>query len=105
MRRRVALAVSPRLLSDTLSRALARHKDIEVVVCDPADVDAGGFDVILVGGTDVEVEMAEPVVVIRLPDADESGIGSVTTERGRQRVPLADVAGVLEVLERLTADG
>ncbi len=81
-RRRVAVAVAPRLLGDALSRVLAREGRDVVVMESPCVIDLEAlpqderhFDVALVSGSVPESLDAD--VVIQLPDTPSVGIARV----------------------------
>lgn len=101
-RRRLAIAVLPRLLSDLLSRALARE-DRDVVVVD-AQLPAGRedtrrhrpFDIALV--SDHEHDLAASVV-IRLADASPPGVAHV----GGESVTFGGVEGLVALIDRYAA--
>ena len=85
----VALAVVPKLLSDTLTRALAAL-DVEVVdgsACTHADV-------VLVSG----LPAVPARVVIVLPGEADAGLGTVLAAGRRERVVLDSPAAVVAVV-------
>lgn len=101
-RRRLAIAVVPRLLGDLLSRALARD-DRDVVVVDaqrPADREdhqrQRHFDIALV--SDHEPDLAASVV-IRLADAPPPGVAHV----GGTSVPIRGLEGLVALVDRCAA--
>lgn len=95
--RRVAIAVDPRLLADTLSCALARD-GVEIVNCADGSAALGSFDLAVVT-SDRPPGLSAHVVVV-LPAADGDGLGSVTTPHGTKPTRLDDLATVLETLHR-----
>ena len=95
------IAVRPRLLSDTLVRALTRP-DLDVVL--EPDAAAGGlYDVAVVMGDMPHGISAD--VVIRLPEDSESQSGSITTMSGTEPASVVDLAGLLETLNRFLRTG
>jgi len=90
-RRRLAIAVEPRLFSDALSRVLSRE-DRDVVVLD-GDEAEGHFDIALVGTEETELEAS---VVIRLPEAPALGTARV----GGRSVPLDDLGSLVALVQR-----
>lgn len=104
-RRRVAIAVVPRLLGDALSRVLAREgRDIVVVQTERViDLEAltdeeRHFDVALVSET--LPESFEADVVIRLPDTPSVGLARV----GGKPVPITGVDDLVALVEGATID-
>ena len=93
--RRVAISVQPRLLADTLRRALERP-DVDVVVVGHEDPLA--VDIAIITGDLPDRVTAD--VVVRIPDAAQAGKGSITTPSGRESAVLNDLAAVLEALDR-----
>ncbi len=99
VRRRVAIAVNPKLLGDALSRALAKD-ELEIVVLGE-EPGAGGSrhaDVLIVSHEPPEDVDAE--VVIHLPDDNSGGIGLVTTPESSERVAMGDLASVTAAVDR-----
>jgi hypothetical protein len=91
-RHTVGLSVVPKLLSDTLERALvARGLDVVVlrrgVAVDCAVVDASG------------PRWIRARVVVRLPAPDDACLGSVTAGGHRQQVLLDSLTAVLAVID------
>ena len=96
-RLRLALKVTPRLLGDTLARAL-RAEGVEVVVVSEGDADPANFDVAVVtDGTPCDIDAP---LVIWLPSERGQGVGSVQ-HRGHPKVrtPLTDVGSILAALD------
>ncbi len=88
---RVAVAVSPRLLGDTLAVAL-RAAGLTVVVVPETATDVGPFDLAVVNGP----SHVDADVFVRLPDADDEGLGSVRRAGApEERVALADLRSVI----------
>ena len=99
--RRVIIAVRPRLLEDTLVRALARP-DIEVVV--QPDVSTGSqYDVAVV--MDDLPDGVTAQVVIRLPQDTAAEQGSITPPRGTEPASVVDLAGLLQALDDFLRPG
>ena len=98
--RRVVIAVEPRLLADTLVRALERPDVHVVVTLDPpsTEIPAQAFDVAVV--TDDLPVGVSAEVVLRLSGAAGMADGSVTTVEGTQPAALGDLIGLLETLNR-----
>jgi hypothetical protein len=101
MRRRVVIAVSPRLLGDTLSRALDRD-ELEIVVVTEKGSESfrGHADVLIVSEPEPAGLAAE--VVIHLPQGSELAV--VDAPRGSERVPIHDLAALLATVQRYTGD-
>lgn len=99
--RRIMVAVNPRLLADTLVRALARP-DVEVVL-DPEDDRAGTYDLAVVSSALPPAITAE--VVVTLPDPAAGTQGSITTVEGTEPAVLGDLASLLEALNRFLRPG
>lgn len=102
-RRRLAIAVAPRLLGEALSRVLAREdRDVVVVLSEQAaggSQEPGGtgrFDIALVSHDGQSLPAS---VVIRLPDSPLLGTASV----GSECVPINDLAGLVALVERCSA--
>jgi hypothetical protein len=94
--RRVIIAVQPRLLADTLARALGLD-DVDVVIgLEPATPGEADFDLAVVMGDLPPGVHAD--IVIQLPSDEGSAAGSVTTSEGTQPALFADLAAVLETL-------
>ena len=98
--RRVVIAVEPRLLADTLVRALERPDVHIVVTLDPAPDEAAvqPFDVAVV--TDDLPAGVRADVVLRLSGTADMTDGSVTTVDGTQPAALGDLTGLLQTLNR-----
>lgn len=102
-RRRLAIAVGPRLLSDLLSRALARD-DREIVVVQtpsPAHPERTGeghpdFDIALVS---VGTQHVAASVVIRLAETPAPGVAHV----GVESVPVGDLEALVALVDRCSA--
>lgn len=101
-RRRLVIAVAPRLLGDALSRVLGRE-DLDVVVLGPDEVvdldpesDEGHFDIALVSSDEPDVPAS---VVIRLPETPTLGVARV----GRESVPVSDLDSLVALVERCAA--
>jgi hypothetical protein len=98
--RRVMIAVEPRLLADTLVRAL-QTPDVDVVVTldsPMVETPAQPYDVAIVMDrlpTGVRAD-----VVLRLAGAAGMTEGSVTTVEGTEAAALRDLSGLLETLNR-----
>lgn len=98
---RVLIAVAPPLLGDLLARELDRS-DLEVVVLDGTGSVRGDphFDVIITNG--IPPPRVEAPTVVQLPDRVRGDdIASLLTVDGIERVRLAEVAGVVGVVEEL----
>lgn len=98
--RRVVIAVEPRLLADTLMRAL-ESPDLHIVVTldpPPADDATQLFDVAVV--MDELPAGVSAGVVLRLCGTAGMSEGSVTTVDGTQPAALRDLSGLLETLNR-----
>lgn len=98
--RRVVIAVEPRLLADTLVRALERPDVHIVVTLDSAPDEAAvqPFDVAVV--TDDLPAGVSADVVLRLSGTADMTDGSVTTVDGTQPAALGDLTGLLQTLNR-----
>lgn len=102
-RRRLAIAVMPRLLGDLLSRALARE-DRDIVVMDTPSAgcrtDDGAprcpFDIALVSDRMQEVAAA---VVICLVETPVPGVAHV----GAESVPISDLQALIALVDRCAA--
>jgi hypothetical protein len=95
--RRVVIVVEPRLLSETLARALQRP-DVEVSIgLEPPVAGEERFDVAVVMG-DVPPGVNADVVV-RVPEGDGEE-GSITTPQGTEPAALGTLPGFLKALER-----
>ena len=98
LRRRVAIAVSPRLLGDALSKVLA-GEDRDIVVFPIEQLGAQGderhFDIVLVSGPAPSSLDAD--VVIRLPETPTIGVALV----GGERVPLRTLDDLVSLVERV----
>lgn len=93
--RKVIIAVRPRLLEDTLVRALA-GPDIEVFV--QSDSATGSqYDIAVV--MDDLPDGVTAQVVVRLPEDAAVEQGSITTPRGTQPASMVDLAGLLQALD------
>lgn len=95
----MAIAVAPRLLADTLARAL-RLPDIEVVVVLGQPLLTGHFDAAIVMGSGAEHVGAD--VTVTLPTGGQ--IGSITTVSGTEPAALDDLDAVVDTLQRLLSD-
>lgn len=96
--RRVVIVVEPRLLADTLARAL-HGSDIEVTLSlatSPGESET--FDVAVVKGAVGQEITAD--VIVRLPDPEAAEVGSITTADGTEPAVLNDLASLLETLNR-----
>lgn len=99
LRRRVAIAVSPRLLGDALSKVLT-DEDCDVVVLPfEAGVGERHFDIVLVTGTAPSTVDAD--VVIRLPETPAIGVALV----GEQRVPLRTLDDLIALVALVAPAG
>lgn len=101
--RRVLVSVEPRLLADTLMRALESPQvHVEVHLAAMAASERPQLDMF-----DVAVVMDElPAgvhadVVVRLTGAGELADGSVTTLRGTEAAPVGELPGLLKTLDRI----
>ncbi len=94
--RRVLVAVQPRLLADTIARAIAAP-DVDVII-DLASAEGGHFDVAVVSGDRNKDVPADAVV--RLP-TDGAAEGSITTPSGTEPAAVGDLPRLLEALHRL----
>jgi len=99
VRRRVVIAVSPRLLGDTLSRALDRD-ELEIVVMTEKGSESfrGHADVLIV--SDAEPADLGAEVVIHLPQG--SDVAVVDAPKGSEQVPIRDLAALLTTVQRYT---
>lgn len=102
-RRRLAIAVAPRLLGDALSRVLAcENRDVTVILTDPYEggghdhVGTAPFDIAVVSHDGGDIQAS---VVIRLPDTPMAGTARV----GGERVRIDDLAGLVALVERCAA--
>ena len=96
--RRVVIVVEPRLLSETLARAVQQH-DVDVTIgLDPPVADEERFDIAVVSG-EVPAGLHADVVVRVPDDSDEDG-GSITTAHGTEPAALGTLAGFLKALDR-----
>ena len=98
--RRVVIAVEPRLLADTLVRALERS-DVHIVVTldsPPAEPPAEPYDVAVV--MDRLPQGISADVILRLAGTEGMTEGSVTTVDGTEAAALRDLTGLLETLNR-----
>ena len=95
--RRIAIAVEPRLLADTLSVVLQRP-DVEVVLLTDHHADAGerAYDVAIVMNDDQSPVPA--AVTVRLPLEAAGDQGSVTTVRGTEVAVVGDLGALLTTL-------
>jgi hypothetical protein len=96
------IAVEPRLLADTLVRALERS-DVEVVVnldanTGPEESPGDTFDVAVI--MDELPTGVRADVVVRLAGTADMAEGSVTTVEGTEAAALRDLTGLLETLNR-----
>lgn len=104
IRRRLAIAVVPRLLGDALSRVLARE-DRDVVVIDYEAETEGyqtaspqePFDIALVSHEEPDLPAS---VVIRLPETPTLGVARV----GDRSVPVGDLDSLVALIERCAAE-
>ena len=96
--RRVLVAVRPRLLAETLARALATA-DVDIVLDAPTGDLDDHFDVAVVLGSLPADTTAD--VIVCLPTSPDAIEGSVTTASGTQPAPVGDLPGLLETLHRL----
>ena len=105
IRRRLAIAVVPRLLGEALSRVLAcENRDVVVFLPEQADGgqgdeqgDTGPFDIALVSDDGRALPAS---VVIRLPDTPTLGTARVRGES----VPITGLDGLVELVERCSAE-
>lgn len=99
------IAVEPRLLADTLARALA-SSDLQLVIdldSTPTPPEPEMFDVAVI--TDKLPAGVRADVVVRLGRSPGMAEGSVTTAQGTEPAALRDLPGLLETLDRfLRAD-
>lgn len=102
-RRRLAIAVMPRLLSDVLSRALTREDRDVVVVETPSPAsprDSGDhrhpFDIALVSHDKHDVVAS---VVICLPETTSPGVAHI----GAESVPVGDLEALVALVDRCSA--
>lgn len=95
--RRVVIIVEPRLLADTLSRAVARGPVDVVIAIEGAAVE-GPFDLAVVRG-EVPAWLTAHTV-IRLPETERGVAGSITTPRGTQPAIFGDLTALLQALDR-----
>ncbi len=110
-RHRLAIAVVPRLLGETLSRALARD-DLDIVVIDEAGEISADVDIVLVSA-DVEARGIGAGTILRLPDPEAAdsgdgstaGLGSVTTVGGSRPADLRQLTGITRMIDRLMRVG
>lgn len=94
---RVVIAVQPRLLADSLARAL-RSDGVDVVVWLDTQDDRL-FDMAII--MDSTPQPPDAPVVVRLPSADDATAeGSVTTVDGTQAALLDDLRGLIDTIHR-----
>ena len=95
---RLAIAVHPRLLADTLARAV-RRPFVDVIVALDQEVPTGHFDVAVVTGRAPDGLTAD--AVIRL--AEDPGAASPTPVGGGESAVLVvrDLGALLEILDRV----
>lgn len=104
-RRRLLIAVSPRLLGDTLARTLATGGGFEVVHYSPEDIDNPSmtgttFDVGVVTG-DLPAGVSVGVLV-RLPETPTgAGIGRIRTSLGERDVLIEDIAAIRRMMSEV----
>ena len=99
VRRRVVIAVSPRLLGDTLARALDRDELGIVVVTEAgSETFRGHADVLIV--SDAEPADLGADVVIHLPEGNDMAV--VDAPSGSEQVPIRDLAALLTTVQRYT---
>lgn len=99
---RVAIAVEPLLLAESLSRALASD-EVSVTICPDLAGDTTEYD----GAVVTASAPAAPVaarVTIRLPEPTGLGPVSVTTADGTHTTVITDLRGLVEALHRLIGD-
>ena len=96
--RRIAIAVEPRLLADTLSVVL-RRPDVEVLLLE-RDRTTGPaepvYDLAIVMNDDPSPVRA--AVTVRLPIKPDDKQGSVTTVRGTEAAVVGDLGALLSTL-------
>lgn len=96
--RRVVIVVEPRLLSETLARAVQRP-DVDVTIgLEPPTADKEPFDIAVVMGDEPEGLHAD--VIVRVPGAETDCEGSITTAEGTEPAALGTLAGFLQALDR-----
>ena len=97
--RRIAIAVEPRLLADTLSVVL-RRPDVEVVLLlDRGSIAASAeqaYDLAIV--MDDDPSPVRAAVTVRLPIGPADEQGSVTTVRGTEAAVVGDLGALLTTL-------
>jgi hypothetical protein len=99
MRHRVVIAVSPRLLGDTLSRALDRDElEIMVVTEGVPESFRGHADVLIV--SDAAPADLSADVVIHLPEGNDVAV--VTAPSGSEQVPIDDLSALIAAVQRYT---
>lgn len=100
LRRRVAIAVAPRLLGDALSKVLQREGcDVVVLPAEDQDQGSGSFDLVLVTGSAPSTVNAR--IVIHLPETPTIGIARV----GDERVALRTLDDLVALVDRLAPVG
>lgn len=102
VRVRIAIAVSPLLLQESLMLILSRAGRT-IIALRPGYVESNeAFDVAIISGP-VLVEVRADAV-LRLPEpATISGVAALATRDGHQTVELAGVNEVVELVDRLCA--
>jgi hypothetical protein len=99
---RVLIAVAPPLLGDLLARQLD-HEHLEVVNADdPIDTrdSPRHFDVVVTSG--IPPPYVEAASVLQLPDRmDKGASGSLLTAHGVERVGMAELASVVQIVNEL----
>lgn len=104
-RHRVAIAVPPRLLGETLSRALTRDA-LDIVVVDSPEQLSAHYDIVVVCGPDEPAGVTADVIV-HLPEypprAGVESDGSITTVHGRELVDLRQVADISSAIKRVSS--
>lgn len=104
-RRRLLVAVSPRLLGDTLARVLAHKSGLEVVLhTDDGQPDGAGtprqFDIGIVSGDLPEGISVD--VLVRLPNTPTgAGVGRLRSRVGERDIILDDVMAIQRVIDAI----
>ena len=91
---RVIIAVQPRLLADTLRRAVI-NAGADVVIDVDAQTKVHADVAVVMGETPAHIDAD---TVIRLPATEDSQTGSITTAKGTEPAALADLAALLQTL-------
>jgi hypothetical protein len=98
--RRVLISVAPPLLGDLLAREFDRA-DLEIVVAgEQGGLDDRTFDVVVTNG--LPPERVDAVTVVQLPDRVRGDdVGSLVTAESVERVPISELARVVDLVHQL----